>query len=231
MVKLGGAGDILLIVDEPLVDDRLFLDFHLVPGAFVSNGCMATSGSLIRWFHDNFAADATLAELDEEADAAGPGAGGVVALPYFLGEKTPINDPSATGAFVGLRLTQTRGYLFRAILEGIAFGFRHHLDVFRERGHAPHRVRVSDGGSRSRVWTQITADVLGLPLEKVAMRSASAMAAAFSAGRGVGAFKDWRDIEGFVSVTEVVEPTSSSAYERNYQIYRALYPTLKEVLA
>jgi xylulokinase len=230
LIKLGGAGDILLIVDEPLVDDRLFLDFHLVPGSFVSNGCMATSGSLIRWFQEHLAGGTPLAELDDEAAAAGPGAGGIIALPYFLGEKTPINDPSASGAFVGLRLTHTRGHLFRAVLEGIAFGFRHHLDVFRERGHAPRRVRVTDGGSRSRVWTQVTADILGLPLEKVAMRSASAVAAAFAAGRGVGAFGDWHEITRFVSVTEVVVPTPSSAYERNYRIYRELYPTLREVL-
>lgn len=231
LVKLGGAGDILLIVDEPLVDDRLFLDFHLVPGLFVSNGCMATSGSLIRWFQEQLADGLSLSTLDEQADAAGPGAGGVVALPYFLGEKTPINDPTASGAFVGLRLTHTRGHLFRAVLEGIAYGFRHHLDVFRELGHAPRRVRVTDGGSRSAVWTQITADVLGLPLEKVAMRSASAVAAAFAAGRGVEAFTDWHEIERFVSVTEVVEPTGSPAYERNYRVYRELYPKLREVLA
>ena len=230
LIKLGGAGDILLTVDEPLVDDRLYLDFHLVPGSFVSNGCMATSGSLIRWFQEQLAGGTPLARLDEEAAAAGPGAGGVVALPYFLGEKTPINDPTATGAFVGLRLTHTRGHLFRAVLEGVAFGFRHHLDVFKERGHVPRRIRVTDGGSRSAVWTQVTADILGLPLEKVALRSGSAVAAAFAAGMGVGAFEDWHDIQRFVSVTEVVEPAKAEAYERNYHVYRDLYPTLKEVL-
>ena len=191
---------------------------------------MATSGSLIRWFQRDVAAGADLAELDAEADRVGPGAGGVVALPYFLGEKTPINDPEATGAFVGLQLTQSRGHLFRAVLEGIAFGFRHHLDVFAERGHLPQRVRVTDGGSRSKVWTQITADVLGIPLEKVTLRSGSAFAAAFAAGMGVGEFTDWRDVERFVSVSEVIEPQPDDAYERNYQQYRALYPALKEVL-
>jgi xylulokinase len=231
LIKLGGAGDILLTVDEPLVDDRLFLDFHLVPGSFVSNGCMATSGSLVRWFQEQLAGGEALAVLDREAAAAGAGAGGIVALPYFLGEKTPINDPTATGAFVGLRLTHTRGHLFRAVLEGVAFGFRHHLDVFKERGHAPLRVRVTDGGSQSPVWNQVIADVLGVPLEKVALRSGSAVAAAFAAGIGVGAFKDWHDIGRFVSVTEVIEPADPQAYEHNYDVYRALYPSLREVLA
>ena len=143
-----------------------------------------------------------------------PGAGGVFCLPYFLGEKTPINDPEATGAFVGLQLTQSRGHLFRAVLEGIAYGFRHHLEVFAERGHRPLRARVTDGGSRSRVWTQITADVLGIPLEKVTLRSGSAFAAAFCAGMGVGAFSDWRDVDRFVAVDEVIEPHPDDVYER-----------------
>jgi len=231
LIKLGGAGDIMLAVNEPIVDERLYLDYHLLPGQYVMSGCMATSGSLIKWFQRELGAGVPLPELDEEAGRVEAGSGGVVALPYFLGEKTPINDPGATGAFVGLRLTHGRGHLFRAVLEAIGFGFRHHLDVFTERGHAPRRVRVTDGGSRSRVWTQITADILGLALEKVTMRSGSAFAAAFVAGLGEGAFSGWRDIERFIVVSEVIEPHPCAAYERNYRIYRALYPTLKEVLS
>jgi xylulokinase len=230
LVKLGGAGDILLATEEPLVDGRLYLDFHLVPGRYLPNGCMAASGSLIRWFQAELAGEASLQDLDREAEEAGPGAGGVVALPYFLGEKTPINDPAARGAFVGLHLGHGRGHLFRAVLEAVAFGFRHHVDVFAERGHPPTRVRVTDGGARSRVWTQITADVLGLPLQRVASTASSALGAAFAAGMGVGAFADWKEIERFVAVTDVVEPGDSRAYEAAYRRYRALYPALKEVM-
>jgi xylulokinase len=230
LVKLGGAGDIMLAVDEPFVDDRLYLDFHLLPGRFVLSGCMATSGSLIKWFQRTLADGATLSQLDDEAAALPPGAGGVFCLPYFLGEKTPINDPEATGALVGLQLTQSRGHLFRAVLEGIAYGFRHHLEVFAERDRRPLRARVTDGGSRSRVWTQITADVLGIPLEKVTLRSGSAFAAAFCAGMGVGAFSDWRDVDRFVAVDEVIQPHPDDVYERGNRRFRALYPALKEVL-
>jgi len=230
LIKLGGAGDIMLAVDHPSVDDRLYLDFHLIPGRFVMSGCMATSGSLIRWFQAQSAPGIDLDTLDAEAEAAGPGAGGVVVLPYFLGEKTPIQDPDATGAFVGLRLDHNRGHLFRAVLEATAFGFRHHLDVLREHGYQVARARVTDGGARSRVWTSIIADVLGLTLEKVSIRSGSAVAAAYAAGMGVGAFQDWYDIERFVTVSEVVEPCARAVYDTNYSTYRALYPALREVL-
>ena len=231
LIKLGGAGDILLSVDEPSVDERLYLDFHLIPGHYVLSGCMATTGSLIRWFQSQLACNNDLGELDAEADAVGSGSGGVVVLPYFLGEKTPLNDPEAPGAFVGLRLDHTRGHLFRAILEATAFGFRHHLDVLQEHGHAARKARVTDGGAASRVWTQITADVLGLTLEKVNVRSASALAAAFVAGIGVGAFDDWYEIEKFITVTDIVEPVHQAIYDERYRQYRALYPAIKKALA
>ena len=227
LLKLGGAGDVLLAIDEPLVDERLYLDFHLLPKAYLLSGCMATSGSLLRWFQRELAQGMPLEELDREAELVGEGSGGVVALPYFLGEKTPLNDPDARGAFVGLHLTHTRSHLYRAVLESIAFAFRHHLDVLRELGHRPTRVRIGDGGARSRLWTQIIADVLGVELEKLSLRSGSAFAAAFVAGLGVGIFGDWRQVEGFVTISEVVEPHPSDAYEDNYRSYRALYPALQ----
>jgi xylulokinase len=227
VVKLGGAGDILFVTDIPIKDKRLYLDYHLVPERFLPNGCMASSGSLIRWFQKELAEGFTLKQLDAEAEKIEPGAGGIVALPYFLGEKTPLNDPTARGAFVGLHLGHRRGHLFRAILESIAFGFRHHVDIFAELGQKPKRVRVTDGGTKSNLWTQITSDVLGLTLEKVEITGGSALGAAFVAGMGLGCFSDWSEIERFISVTEIVEPCRSELYTESYRIYRALYPALK----
>lgn len=229
LVKLGGAGDILLTTAEPIIDGRLYLDNHLVPGLYLPNGCMATSGSFIRWFQATLAGGASLDRLDAEAAAVAPGAGGVVALPYMLGEKTPIHDPDARGAFIGLTLATERGHLFRAVLEGIAFGFRHHLDVFAELGQVPQRVRVTNGGARSRLWKQVTADVIGLPLEDLRSHPGSALAAAFVAGVGVGVFTSWGEIERFVEVGETIEPREHDGYERPYRTFRALYPALKVV--
>jgi xylulokinase len=230
LVKLGGAGDILLTTATPVIDARLYLDRHLVPGLYLPNGCMATSGSFIRWFQTTIAAGTPLESLDAEAAAVEPGAGGVIALPYMLGEKTPINDPDARGAFVGLTLATERGHLFRAVLEGIAFGFRHHLDVFAELGHVPRRVRVTNGGAHSQLWKQVTADVIGLPLETLRSHPGSALGAAFVAGMGIGAFTSWSEIERFVEVGHTIAPHGHDGYERAYQTFRGLYPALKEVV-
>jgi xylulokinase len=230
LVKLGGAGDILYCSALPTTDPRLFLDYHLVPGKFLINGCMAASGSLVRWYRDEFAAGVEYAVLDGEASALEAGSGGLVLLPYFLGEKTPINDPLARGTLVGLTLTHTRSHVYRAILEGVAYGFRHHMAVMAELGHRPSRVRVSDGGARSALWRQITSDVLGLPLEHIADHPGSSLGAAFVAGMAVGAFGDWREIGRFVRVAGVTHPDVQRArrYEHLFHVYTDLYGALKE---
>ncbi len=231
LLKLGSAGDVLIASDEPLVDERLYLDYHLVPGKYLPNGCMAASGSFIRWFQRELGGGAPLEALDAEAEASGPGARGLVALPYLLGEKTPLHDPSARGAFVGLRLDHGRGDLFRAVLEATAFGFRHHLEVFAELGRAPARVRVTNGGARSRLWKQVVADVTGERLEALTAHG-SELGAAFAAGIGAGLVREWGEIERFVAVDAVVEPDRSAAplYAELYAAYRELYPALKPVL-
>jgi xylulokinase len=144
-----------------------------------------------------------------------------------VGEKTPLNDPDARGAFVGLTLSTRRGHLFRAVLEAVAFGFRHHLDVFAELGLTPARVRVSDGGARSRIWPRIIADVTGLRLDTLRSRSGSALGVAFVAGMATGLFDDWAEIERFVETGPVLEPRRDPAYEAGYATYRGLYPALR----
>lgn len=230
LIKLGGAGDILFTTSKPIVDKRLYLDYHLIPDKFLPNGCMASSGSVIRWFQEELAGGASLKTLDEEAEEVGAGANGLIALPYFLGEKTPIHDPEARGMFIGLHLGHKRGHLYRAILEGIAFGFAHHIEVFRELGLKPKRIRVTNGGSRSRLWRQIIADVIGLPVESIIEHPGSSLGAAFTAGIAVNLFHSWSEVESFIKIEECIKPDlqNSERYQKLYEVYRSVYPTLKE---
>ena len=184
LVKLGGAGDILAVTSQVLVDQRLYLDAHPRDGLWLPNGCMATSGSLIRWFQ-SVVGDVPIADLEREAAAAAPAE--LICLPYFLGEKSPLHDPDLRGAFLGLHLGHTRGDMYRSILEAIAYGFRRHAGIFAERGiQLRETARVSNGGSRSRVWKQILADVLGVALEPVVDHPGAALGAALAAAVGGG---------------------------------------------
>ena len=229
LIKLGGAGDILYNLDELIVDSRLFLDYHVIPGKYLINGCMAASGSIIKWFRQQFARELNYQTLDDEAANLSPGSEGLILLPYFLGEKTPVNDPLARGIIFGLNLSHTRPHIYRAILEGIAYGFKHHLTVLAERGLHAGKARVTNGGARSDLWKQITADVLGIPLEQIAHHPGSSLGAAFVAGMGCDVFSEWADIERFIDIGTVVEPnmTAHERYQKFYVIYRNLYDSLK----
>src|SRR5260370_18042228 len=160
-----------------------------MPGLTLISGCMATSGSLVKWFAHELAGGASLGGLDGEGGAIPPGAGGIIVLPYFLGEKTPIFDPSARGVFAGVMLHHTRVHLYRAVLEAVCYGFAHHLALLREAHRPIRRVCAADGGSRSKLWMQIAADVPDLPVQVLAAEAASALGPAFVAEMGAGIFR------------------------------------------
>ena len=237
LVKLGGAGDILLSSREAKPDSRVFLDYHAIPGLYMPNGCMACSGSLLNWFATHFgqAADARpggghrLQKLDAWAAEVPAGSQGVRALPYFLGEKTPVQDPLARGAFSGLGLHHGPAHLWRSLLEAVAFGVRHHVEVFGDLGFGCRHVLASDGGSASRVWLQIIADVLGQPVTPLSGHPGSCLGAAWMAAMGTGLAGDWSGASALVRRNTPVEPTPAhrTPYDEAYAEYRQLYTALK----
>jgi xylulokinase len=239
LLKFGGAGDILLATARPRPDPRLFLDYHIVPGLFMPNGCMASSGAMLNWIVRTLAgAEARAAaaagesphqRLDRLAAKLPPGADGLVLLPYFLGEKTPIHDPYARGTLIGLGLHHTLPHIWRAALEAVVFGFRHHLEVFEELGTPAGRLIASDGGAKSRIWMQIAADALGRPLELLEGHPGSCLGAAYVAAVGVGALAGWDQITRFVRPAATVQPEPSRAadYARAYGVFREAYRRLQ----
>jgi xylulokinase len=240
LIKLGGAGDVLMATAQARPDARMFLDNHVVPGLFMPNGCMACSGSLLNWFAQHFggAADrpgqrSRHASLDLLAERVEPGSEGVLALPYFLGEKTPVHDPLARGTFTGLSLSHGLGHVWRALLESVAFGMRHHAEVFTEMGMPPTRLLASDGGSGSTVWLQIMADVLQRPITRLNGHPGSCLGAAWVAAMGAGLATDWAGVSAFVSQADPVQPRAQFAatYDECYARYRALYQALKPLFA
>ncbi|MBU8831773.1 FGGY-family carbohydrate kinase [Mycolicibacterium goodii] len=228
LVKLGGAGDILAASDRPVVDSRLYLDAHPVPGRWLPNGCMATSGSLIRWFQ-TLSGGIDLVALDNEAESRSPAE--VLCLPYFLGEKSPLHDPDLRGAFVGLDLAHTRADMYRSVLEAIAFGFKHHTEVFAEMGVELTRAMVTNGGSRSVLWKQILADVLGTPLTPIIGHPGASLGAAVVAAVGIGMLDDWDSTQAFQTLGEPVVPNPHHVerYAEAYTEWRALGDVLTPV--
>src|SRR4051794_11944176 len=231
-VVLGTSGVVFAALDAFSADGeaRVHAFCHAVPGAWHAMGVMLSAAGSLAWLQAALAVpyDTLLAE----AARWEPGAEGLLFQPYLAGERTPHADPDARGAFVGLQLRHDRGALVRAVLEGVAFGLRDSLELLRELGVAAEVGRVSGGGARSRLWLEIVASVLGIPLERTAVDEGAAYGAALLAGVRSGLFGDAHEaVASCVRVTERIEPNPAwtDTYAGGYVRYRALYPALRAV--
>jgi xylulokinase len=226
-----------------------------VPGHHLVYGSMVSTGGILRWFRDEFgdrerglagpllgsptdplagAEGDAFAALDALAGTAPVGSGGVVLLPYFLGERSPIWDADARGALVGLSMASRRADVVRAILEGTAYGLAHNLDELGRLGLRPATLRSVGGGAKGQTWNQIKADVTGLPVEVSPHTRGAPVGAAMVAAAGVGLVGDLA-----ATVSERARASAASvrrfepdaerhaAYQRYYAVYRELYPALR----
>ena len=205
-------------------EGRLHAFCHAVPDTWHAMGVMLSAAGSAAWLRQVLAAD--LAELEAGAAEWPPESEGLLFAPYLAGERTPHPDPNARGSFVGLSVRHDRGALWRAMLEGVAYGLRDSLELLRELGARPESGRVSGGGARSELWLRILASVLGLPLETTESEEGSAFGAALLAGVRAGVFADADDaVARCVRVRRRIEPEWN--YDDGYRRFRRLYPTLR----
>jgi xylulokinase len=225
-VVLGTSGVVFsaLPAYESDAQARVHVFCHAVPGTWHAMGVMLSAAGSAAWLRKTL--DTDLGTLETEASAWEPGTEGLQFAPYLAGERTPYPDPDARGAFTGLSLRHDRGALWRAMLEGVAYGLRDSLELLRELGATPQAGRVSGGGARSDLWLRIVASVLELPLERMESDEGSAFGAALLAGVREGAFADAQDaVARCVRARDVVDPVWD--YSAGYARFRELYPTLR----
>jgi xylulokinase len=228
MLMYGSTIFIIEVTERPVRDPRLWYAPWLVPGRHASMAGLATSGTLIRWFRDQLAEGQGFEDLVRAAEASPKGARGLLCLPHFSGERTPIHDAGARGAFLGLDLTHTRGDIFRAILEGIASGTAHVLETYAELGAAPREVLAVGGGTRNPVWLQATSDLAGVP-QVVRQRTIGASYGdAFLAAMAVGGATPDR-IGEWNPPMRTTTPEDVPAYARQLPLWKALYERTKDI--
>jgi xylulokinase len=233
-IVLGTSGVVLAALPAYAHDShaRVHAFCHAVPATWEAMGVMLNAAGSLRWFRDALAPESSFEELTDEAERWGAGAEGLTFLPYLQGERTPHADPGARGALAGLSVRHDRSALVRAVLEGVAYGLRDSLELLRDLGVTPEKGRVSGGGARSRLWREIVASVLGLPVELTVVEEGSAYGAALLAGVAGGAFADAREaVAACVHAREPVEPNPhwAQVYEEGYARFRALYPAVRGV--
>lgn len=226
MVMYGSTMFIIEVLEEPLMHPKLWTTAGLFPNTHNLAAGMATSGAITGWFKD-MVGNASYEDLTREASEASAGSDGLVVLPYFAGERTPLYDPEARGVIAGLTLSHSRGHIYRALLEATAYSIRHILEFMEKAGGGGQRLVAVGGGVKGGLWTQIVSDMLGrsqeLPEETIGASYGDALLAAIAVGL-TEPETDWS------RTSETVEPNAKNhdIYENLYDIYRKFYPATVE---
>jgi xylulokinase len=192
-----------------------------LPGTFTLAGGMATSGAITAWLRDLFGG-MDYAELSALAGKSEPGANGLLMLPYFAGERTPIMDPSARGVLAGLSLAHTRGDLYRAALEAIGYGIRHNIETFEDAGADVRRIVAVGGGTQGTLWTQIISDITGhaqvIPTQTIGASYGGALLAAQAVSEV--SIKTWNPVREIREPQTALAETYDSLYAQYLDLYR-----------
>lgn len=228
VIIYGSTMSIVLVTDESLPAAQLWSNAHLFENTYNLASGMATSGSLTKWLRDLIGPGTSFGELSAEAAAIAPGSDGLVILPYFAGERTPLLDPNARGTIVGLTLGHGRGHLYRALMEGTAYGARHLLDVMHHAGAGTTRAYAVGGGTKGGLWPQIISDITGLTQEITEQSIGACYGDAMLAGVATGTIEpdaDWSPTIG------IVEPNrhNKAIYDELYELYRHLHPQTVDI--
>lgn len=235
MIMYGSTAFFILVQDQPTPDPRMWSIAGAYQGQYNLAAGMATTGSLTRWFRDELARDLSpevaYDQLFQRAQAIPPGSGGLLVLPYFSGERTPINDPHARGVIAGLTLAHSREHLYRAVLESVAYGIRHNIETFRNIGADIRRVVAVGGGTKSHTWLQIVSDVAGITQVIPSLTIGASYGDAFLAGLAAGILQR-QDLDSWVKPGYEIspDPVRQRQYEPFYENYLKLYTQTKDIV-
>ena len=229
MLMYGTTMFLVATGEQTLRTPSMWTTVGAFPGTRNLAGGLATSGALTAWLKDLTHAD--YPTLLREAAESGVGARGLVMLPYFAGERTPILDPDARGVVAGLTLSHTRGDLYRACLEATAMGVRHNVQTMREAGADIRRLVAVGGGTQGDLWMQVVSDVTGLPQEVPSVTVGAAYGDAFLAAVATAydeppAITEWNP----VSRTIEPDPSVAAAYDAQFDRYLRLYAATRDVV-
>jgi xylulokinase len=229
-MMLGTSGN--LLIPAPLKTDSRLLNTIHVTGENLSFGAVMAGGA-VSWFKTMLGIDQPdlFSLLDAEASQTPPGADGLIFLPYLIGERTPIWDAYARGVFFGLSTSHTRGHLYRAVLEGVAYAFRQMMEILSDTDASIREIVAINGGARSPIWRQIFADILGVPIRWRPTSGGTSLGTAFLAAQSCVKNHSMADLSSWLEPTQDTFPNLniSHNYQSQYEIFCSLYGRLKDL--
>ncbi|MFP4329198.1 MAG: FGGY-family carbohydrate kinase [Spirochaetaceae bacterium] len=232
MIMYGSSTFFIALTDSLKPGGTFWPSPFLWPGSFAYAGGTATAGSLTEWFRREFLPHSedrsgSYQTLAEQAASVPPGSRGVMTLPYFSGERTPLNDPKARGVIAGLTLSHTRADIYRSMLEAVGYSIRHNLEEMEASGAEVTTLYAIGGGTRNSVWMRIVTDIIGKPQllrDSPGAAYGDALLAAVEAG-----VISKEQIPDLLPEARRIDPREAAAtvYDRAYRQYRSLYQETK----
>lgn len=241
LLMFGSSVYIIHIVPELTTDPRVWAGPYLFKNTYMVASGMSTTGTLTRWFRDHLAPDLKEREretgvdayelLMNEAQDVPAGSEGLIVLPYFSGERTPINDPKAKGVIFGLNLHHTRKHIYNACLEGVGYGIGQHFDCYAEMGMETRKVVAVGGGTKNRKWMQIVSDISGRDL-LIGGVFGAAFGDALLAALATGHFSSIEEINKILRFKDQVKSNAlnQEIYGKYKKAYSRLYQDTRELM-
>jgi xylulokinase len=233
-LSLGTAGTIYVSQDGTPIHPQLLTFLHVIAGQSLIGGSMMAAGGAMQWGQQALLGEVDFDALTNLAAESEPGAGGLLFLPYLNGELQPVNDGYARGVFFGLNFNTSRSDMLRAVMEGVGFAVAHNLHIARQVGTAIGEIRAVGAPASNRLWCQIIADITGMRVLVDYDNAGAPLGDALLAGHGVGLIPDLAATAagaGHATASFDPRPENRQRYERLFEIYRQLYPRLRESFA
>lgn len=236
---IGSSGVVYAVSDEVSIDKggRVHTLCASVPGKWTVMSCTQAAGTSLKWLKENcggkeiMEAQYPYSLMGQMAGSIAPGAGGLLYLPYLMGERSPHPDPDCRGVFFGLSAAHGYPHMVRAVMEGVAYSQLECVEVFREMGVSVREMMVCGGGGRSPLWRQMLADMYGCPVTSLPAEEGPALGAAILAAVGAGLYSSLEEACGeIVRTGETLEPDDGNrgVYLDYYPLYKKLYSDLKD---
>lgn len=229
-ISLGTSGTIFISSNHFKINENNALHFFCnADGNYHFMGCILSAASCNQWFCDNVLQNRNYNELQENIDDKLLGNNDIYFLPYLMGERSPINDTDASGMFVGLRPNTTQNEMLLAVLEGVAFAIKDNLEIIKKLGLNISVSTISGGGTKSRLWLKILANVLNIELMIPDNEEGPSLGAIFLASYAAGDLKKFEDID--LRIKDIIKPNKELVYlyENRYIKYTKIYPAMKEI--
>ncbi len=232
LITIGTGGQVVAPVDQPIVDPELRTHTfcHALPNTWYVLGATLCAGLSMNWFRTVVTGGSkdclTFNTLGVEAAQVEAGSGGVLFLPYLIGERTPHKNPTARGSFLNLHLTHKRGHLARSIMEGVAMAVKDSVEIIRSLGISPQHVLFAGGGAKSVLWRNILASFLQLPVVTSGAREETASGAAMLSMVATGHFSSFREaVQAVVNLDPPTLPKKEwiDIYEERYLLFQNAY--------